>query len=112
MPISSWPSRKANWPMARIAALSPGASPPAVSTPMRINARLVTVFIHHFRPLLERNRNALTIAREGHGANDNESMDEVNKAARGARERDCMNRFAVFHECPLCASPLSPEHAH
>jgi len=39
-------------------------------------------------------------------------MDVVNEAARAARERDCMNRFAVFHECPLCGSSLSPEHAH
>ncbi|MGA2294761.1 MAG: hypothetical protein ABSG24_06000 [Acidimicrobiales bacterium] len=24
----------------------------------------------------------------------------------------CVNRFAVFDECPLCGSSLSPEHAH
>jgi predicted RNA-binding Zn-ribbon protein involved in translation (DUF1610 family) len=39
-------------------------------------------------------------------------MDEVNEAAGGARERDCVNRFAVFHECPLCGSSLRAEHAH
>jgi hypothetical protein len=79
---------------------------------MRINARLVTVFTHHFRTLLARNSNAPTITCECLGASNNESMDVVNEAARGARERDCMNRFAVFHECPLCGSSLSSEHAH
>jgi hypothetical protein len=25
---------------------------------------------------------------------------------------ECANRFAIFEECPLCGSALSPEHAH
>ncbi|MGD0054466.1 MAG: hypothetical protein ABSC34_03390 [Acidimicrobiales bacterium] len=25
---------------------------------------------------------------------------------------ECANRFAVFSECPHCASALTPEHAH
>src|ERR1700722_12040790 len=35
MPMTSWPSRMANPPMARMAAFKPGASPPAVRTPIR-----------------------------------------------------------------------------
>jgi hypothetical protein len=79
---------------------------------MRINARLVTVFTSYFRTLLARNSNPSTITRERLDASDNESMDAVHETAPRARERDCMNRFAVFHECPLCGSSLSPEHAH
>ncbi|MGA2969342.1 MAG: hypothetical protein ABSE75_06015 [Acidimicrobiales bacterium] len=25
---------------------------------------------------------------------------------------ECANRFAIFDECPLCGSTLTPEHAH
>ena len=24
----------------------------------------------------------------------------------------CVNRFAIFAECPHCGGPLAPEHAH
>jgi hypothetical protein len=45
----------------------------------------------------------------------NGTMQELNTPEPAdvvGRGTDCLNRFGVFHECPHCASPLSPEHAH
>ncbi|MHB1252012.1 MAG: hypothetical protein ACYC0I_07780 [Acidimicrobiales bacterium] len=45
----------------------------------------------------------------------NGSMDEVSTHQPSDDERDvrgCATRFAIFDECPLCGSALSPEHAH
>ncbi|MBW4078515.1 MAG: hypothetical protein HIU84_08440 [Acidobacteria bacterium] len=42
-------------------------------------------------------------------------MDDVDTQLRGddgTPVRECANRFAIFDECPLCGSSLSPEHAH
>jgi hypothetical protein len=41
------------------------------------------------------------------------SSDAISASIRDAAlEVTCVNRFAIFDECPLCGSPLSPEHAH
>jgi rubrerythrin len=41
------------------------------------------------------------------------SSDAVSASIRDAALEDvCNNRFAIFNECPLCGSALSPEHAH
>jgi len=53
---------------------------------------------------------AITCARTA--VSETDVVEPVRETSELRREVDCMNRFAVFHECPLCSSALSAEHAH